>query len=105
MGILVVFLAVTGTMLLTGSSLGTLVRDLGSLAAAAVHFLQRRLLHAGEPGAGPAGQTFASDPDDDFPAPAPLTAAAGAALAADPWGEEPVAEPEPAAEEPVPATR
>ncbi len=99
-GILVVFLAVTGTMLLTGSSLGTLVRDLGSLAAAAVHLLRRRLFHAEEPGADPADQTFAPDPHDGFHAPAALTHAAGA-VGADPWGEEPVGEPEPAAEDPA----
>ena len=76
-GILVVFLAITGTMLLTGSSLGTLLRDLGrpwsrggraSCAGACSA--------ASGPAQGGEARPY-SRPHDDFPAPAALTHAGG----------------------------
>ncbi len=94
--ILVVFLAITGTMLLTGSSLGTLLRDLGRLAATVGGLLRRRLLDGERAGEGGKAPVLAAH--DDFPAPAALTHAGVGSAVADIWGEEPVVEPEPAAE-------
>ncbi|HTY95668.1 MAG TPA: DNA translocase FtsK [Solirubrobacteraceae bacterium] len=93
-GILVVFLAITGTMLLTGSSLGTLVRDAAQGLAAIARLLHGRLF--GDP---PVSAGTTHDTDSAFPpagehAPAPLTHAAGASTAASLWDDEP----EPAAE-------
>ncbi len=99
-GILVVFLALTGTMLLTGSSLGTLLRDFARAIAGVARLLQRRLL-GGEPAAGQGDRAPALDLHDDFPAPAALTHAAGGSAVADPWDEDPLPEPEAAAEDPV----
>ncbi len=100
--ILVVFLAITGTMLLTGSSLGTLLRDLGRLAATAGGLLRRRLLD-GEPAAGQGGHAPVLAAQGDFPAPAALTRAGVDAAVADIWEQEPAVEPEPPAEVPAPA--
>ena len=100
--ILVVFLAITGTMLLTGSSLGTLLRDLGRLTASAGGFLRRRLLD-GEPDAGQGENAPLLAAHGDFPAPAALTHAGVGAAVPDIWEQEPAVEPEPAAEVPAPA--
>ncbi len=78
-GILVVFLAITGTMLLTGSSLGALVRTGAQALAGIARLLHERLF-------GESGQ----DADSAFPAaeqaPAPLTHAAGASAFGPPLG-------------------
>ena len=81
-GILVVFLAITGTMLLTGSSLGAVVRAGAQALAGIARLLHERLF-------GEAAQ----EADSIFPpaehAPAPLTHAAGASPAAPLWDDEP----------------
>ena len=81
-GILVVFLAITGTMLLTGSSLGALVRAGARALAGIARLLHERLF----------GES-AQEADSAFPpaehAPAPLTHAAGASAAAPLWDDEP----------------
>jgi DNA segregation ATPase FtsK/SpoIIIE, S-DNA-T family len=92
--ILVVFLAITGTMLLTGSSLGGLVRDCVQAGVGLVRLLRARLSNA----AGRAGE-MGQDGAIDFPppgqAPAPLTHAAGGAVTAPLWDEEPLDDPIP----------
>ena len=90
-GILVVFLAITGTMLLTGSSLGALVRAGAQVLAGIARLLHERLF--GEP---------AQQADSAFPAPehapAPLTHAAGASAAVPLWDDEPEPLPPPDAD-------
>jgi S-DNA-T family DNA segregation ATPase FtsK/SpoIIIE len=85
-GILVVFLAVTGTMLLTGSSLGTLLRDWWRLVAGASRFVHRHLFGAAEAPGREAGAAPAPERQDEHFEPAALTHAGAAA--ADPWEQQ-----------------
>ncbi len=92
--ILVVFLAITGTMLLTGSSLGGLVRDGVRAAAGLVRLLHVRFSGAPGSAAGAGGDGAIDFPAPDH-APAPLTHAAGAAAIAPLWDDEPQDDPTP----------
>jgi len=92
-GILVVFLAVTGTMLLTGSSLGTLLRDWARLVAGAAHFLRRHLFGAREAADGEREGAGAFDLHGEQHAPLALTHAGGGGAIAESWEQELLADP------------
>ncbi|HUH80433.1 MAG TPA: DNA translocase FtsK [Solirubrobacteraceae bacterium] len=93
-GILVVFLAITGTMLLTGSSLGGLLRGAGHALAGAGRVAHGRHLAGREDGGRGADGDRSGTPADEHAFPA-LTHAAGASGAVGLWEDEHIPEPEP----------
>ncbi|HTQ67271.1 MAG TPA: DNA translocase FtsK [Solirubrobacteraceae bacterium] len=90
-GILVVFLAITGTMLLTGSSLGGWLRGSAHALAGVGRLAGGSRLAPGESGA-PGSEDDPFDPATDEHALPALTHAAGASAVSGLWDDEPADE-------------